>query len=178
MDLLHQVSQKLLFVIIITFDLKYQLKSRTNPSTQVATWKINNVFDNIADANDANMALMLKKKANYLAIQDVLKRHRAVDVNLINRNEKSKCSCLGVLESVVIFWNFEGPCTASSKTFLLIAFEVNLKHGCFFFYFLNLTVIKSIKNGKVLFCDALIENKQYFVLNCGKDPVKIINLVF
>ncbi|CAF0852544.1 unnamed protein product, partial [Brachionus calyciflorus] len=129
--------------------------TKTYPCAKVAVWDANELQKPKLDSEEilieAN-AELLRRKTNYLIIQNLMRMHRAIEIGLGNtrQNECSKCRTIGVLEaSTVIFWNIEGPCTPITQNFLLIGLE----------------------NGTVLFCDPLIKDKKYFTLNCSKDPV-------
>ena len=126
---------------------------RTYPSSKVSVWdtkSIQNTYSlqhNFMEDNSNNV----KKQNSYLEIQNLIKNHRSIEFSLLSKkqNESSKCRCIGYLESHIIFWNIEGQCTSLNKNFLLLGLE----------------------NGNILFCDALIKNKKYSILNCSKDPI-------
>ena len=53
------------------------------------------------------------KKLNFIQIQNIVKTHRAVEIDISPLHEKSVCICLGIVETYVTFWNLEGPCKIS-----------------------------------------------------------------
>lgn len=94
-----------------------------------------------------------KQSVNIEMLQTISKKHRSLEIHLNylvgNSSELSKCRCIAILESDIIFWNIEGACCPPYRLFLLLGLE----------------------NGSVLFCDPLIKNKKFSILNCDKDPV-------
>lgn len=92
-----------------------------------------------------------KKSVNYLIVEQMKKNHRAIDINIVSLRylETAYSRCVEILDSPVVYWNIEGPCSPLTRSFLLIGLD----------------------NGYVLFCDPLVQNKKYFTLNCNKEPV-------
>ena len=64
-------------------------------------------------------------KLMQLSIQDLLFKYRAIEYSLLVNETPEVCTCIGVLESPVIFYNEEGACSPTVKTFLLLGLQVH-----------------------------------------------------
>jgi len=120
----------------------------------------NEIQDSLGDyyqSNKENRAQRLNalKRISNLIVQELIRTRRAIEygLNYMDRNERSVCRCISVLDGIVIFYNEEGQCCPLIQSFILLGLE----------------------NGRILFCDPLNLNKKYFTLNCSKDPIVEIN---
>lgn len=125
-----------------------------------------------------------KLNANYEVIKSIAKKHRSLEINMsytLSRSyEMIKCRSLATLESAVVFWTLEGPfCSDEMKLFILLGLEVSWVKQLFYIQIFAFIIwIFNSKNGVVLFCDPLVRNKKYSILNCGKEPVKTWTMFF
>lgn len=117
---------------MISFSTSLNL-TRTNPATHIQACNTFDIQDSAADfeqVNDGKHALRLnsQKKVSNLIVQDLMRKHRAVEygLNYSNRTDRSIVRCVSILDSVVSFWNEEGECCPLVQTFLLLGMEVYL----------------------------------------------------
>ena len=64
--------------------------------------------------NKENRAQRLNalKRISNLIVQELIRTRRAIEygLNYMDRNERSVCRCISVLDGIVIFYNEEGQC--------------------------------------------------------------------
>ena len=105
--------------------------TRTNPCTHLVvlnTYELMEpeLFEDRIDESAQDKLIVCLNTVN-VGTGELLRKHRAVEYGLdhLDKNEKSKCRCICLLDCEVIYWKLNGSFRTPAKSLLLLGLEVS-----------------------------------------------------